>query len=338
MEEALALAEKAKGLTSPNPCVGAVLVRDQVLLGKGYHQKAGKPHAEVLAVRDAKLKGNSIRGATLYVTLEPCCTHGRTPPCTDLILREQIKRVVIGATDPNPAHSGNAFKILRKKGIEVTVGVLKEKCAFLNRDFNHWIVHQTPWVTLKSAMSYDGRITRPARESGWLTSVAAREKGHELRGESDAILIGGETLRVDNPVLTVRHSRFKTKRQPLRVVVSQGGILPSSSRIFKDIFHERTLVYQNKKLSFILKDLGKKGVMNLLVEGGGKVHASFLNQNFAHEVALFWAPMMTGTESMGFNFSKQAPLKKSIFFKPWSTEMIGKDLLVRALVQRSVRA
>ncbi len=335
MSEALALAQKAKGFTSPNPCVGAILVRDQVIIGKGEHRKAGTPHAEVMAVRDAVRKGHSVQGSTLYVTLEPCCTHGKTPPCTNLIIQEKIKRVVVGATDPNPDHSGKAFKILKKGGVTLTVGVLKEDCSFLNRDFNHWITTGTPWVTLKAAMSYDGRITRPSGESSWLTSAAAQEKGHELRGESDAILIGGETLRKDNPSLTVRHPAFKRKNQPWRVVVSHGGKLPSSSHLLSDLNRDRTLVYQNKSLSHILKDLGNKGVMNLLVEGGGKVHASFLTEKLAHEIALFWAPIVTGTEALGFSFSQEQALTESIHLKPWWTAMIGSDLCVRALIKRT---
>jgi len=335
MSEALALAQKAKGMTSPNPCVGAILVRNQKLLGKGYHRKAGGPHAEVLAVRDARRKGVKIQGATLYVTLEPCSTHGRTPPCSDLIIREKIARVVIGAVDPNPAHQGEGLKILRGQGIQVKGGVLKEECAFLNRDFNHWMRNQTPWVTLKSAMSYDGRITRPSGESTWLTSPGARIKGHELRGESDAILIGGETLRKDDPALTVRNPEYKAKLQPWRVVVTQGGDLPKSSQLFCDLHRERTLVYRNQPLLAVLKDLGKRGVMNLLVEGGGKVHAAFLKENLANELALFWAPMITGTEALGFHFSEENPLKTSIHFKPWWTGFIGKELCVRVLIEGS---
>lgn len=333
MSEALALAQKAKGMTSPNPCVGAILVRNQQLLGKGYHRKAGGPHAEVLAVRDARRKGFEIKGATLYVTLEPCSTHGRTPPCSDLIIREKISRVVIGAVDPNPAHQGGGFQILKRHGIQVKVGVLKEECEFLNRDFNHWMRHQTPWVTLKSAMSYDGRITRPLGESSWLTSPEARIKGHELRGESDAILIGGETLRKDNPALTVRHPAYKTKIQPWRVVVTQGGGVPKSSHLLCDLHRERTLVYRKQSLLAVLKDLGKRGVMNLLVEGGGKVHSSFLKENLANEVALFWAPLITGTVNLGFHFSEENSLKRSIHFIPWWVGFIGKEVCVRALIE-----
>lgn len=192
MREALGLAQKAKGLTSPNPCVGAILVRNGKKIGEGFHHKAGSPHAEVLAVRNARESkyGSQINGSTLYVTLEPCCTYGKTPPCTEMIIREKIKRVVIGTLDPNPAHAGKGPRILRKAGIDVKTGVLRNECSFLNRDFNYWITHRRPWVTLKMAMSYDGRITRPPGEGSWLTSNESQKKAHELRLESDAILIG----------------------------------------------------------------------------------------------------------------------------------------------------
>ncbi|MES2310380.1 MAG: bifunctional diaminohydroxyphosphoribosylaminopyrimidine deaminase/5-amino-6-(5-phosphoribosylamino)uracil reductase RibD [Verrucomicrobiota bacterium] len=334
MNEALDLAAKAKGFTSPNPCVGAVLVKNQKVIGRGYHRKAGTPHAEVLAVRDALRQGISPRGSTLYVTLEPCCSHGRTPPCTDLIIREKIKRVVMGTLDPNPAHAGRAPRLLKKEGIEVTVGILKEESSFLNRDFNHWIVQQTPWVTLKSAMSYDGRITRPTGESSWLTGESALEMAHELRGECDAILVGAETVRKDNPQLTVRHPRFKAKTQPWRVILTRSGKISSSANLLKNDPHQRTLIYQNKPLQEVLKDLGNRGVMNLLVEGGGEIHSAFLSEGLAHEVAIFWAPMMTGTSTWGFRFEGKNQIQKSIFLKPWWTGLIGNDLLVRALVQK----
>jgi diaminohydroxyphosphoribosylaminopyrimidine deaminase/5-amino-6-(5-phosphoribosylamino)uracil reductase len=332
MSEALSLAAKAKGFTSPNPCVGAILVKGQKVIGRGFHRKAGTPHAEVLAVREAKRHGFDPRGSTLYVTLEPCCSHGRTPPCTDLVIQEKIKRVVIGALDPNPSHAGRGPRLLKKAGIEVAVGLLKEECAFLNRDFNHWIVHRTPWVTLKSAMSYDGRITRPPGESSWLTSASAREKTHELRGESDAILVGAETVRKDNPRLTVRHSGFKGKVQPWRVILTRSGKIPAKASLLTDRLNSKTLIYQEMPLKIVLKDLGERGVMNLLVEGGGSVHGSFIQEGLAHEVALFWAPRITGTDALGFRFD--SPIQKSISLKPWWTGMAGDDLLMRALIQK----
>src|SRR5277367_6234873 len=198
---ALKLARCGSGLTLPNPRVGALLVQGNTIIGEGYHHRAGTPHAEVHAVADAKKRGHSVTGATLYVTLEPCSTHGRTPPCTGLILREKIARVVFAATDPNPAHAGAAMKLLRSAGVEVSSGLLAEEATALNRDFNWWIVRRRPWVVAKIALSLDGRIVTPRGDDRWLTSPAARQAAHELRWDSDAILVGAETARQDNPRL-----------------------------------------------------------------------------------------------------------------------------------------
>ena len=192
---ALELARLGAGLTLPNPRVGAVVVRGNKIIGEGYHRKAGSPHAEVNAVADAEKRGHSVEGATLYVTLEPCSTQGRTPPCTGLILQKKIARVVFAATDPNPAHAGAAARLLRKAGVKVFSGLLAEEAAALNRDFNWWIVQRRPWVVAKIAVSLDGRIVTPEGDDRWLTSSAARTVAHELRWESDAILVGAETAR-----------------------------------------------------------------------------------------------------------------------------------------------
>jgi diaminohydroxyphosphoribosylaminopyrimidine deaminase/5-amino-6-(5-phosphoribosylamino)uracil reductase len=230
MKRALELARLGAGRTLPNPRVGAVLVRGNRVIGEGYHHRAGGPHAEVNAVRDAKKRGHAVAGATLYVTLEPCSTQGRTPPCTGLILREKIARVVFAATDPNPAHAGAATQLLRKAGVEVSSGLRADEAAALNRDFNWWIMHRRPWVVAKIALSLDGRIVTPAGDDRWLTSPEARAAAHELRWESDAILIGAETARQDDPRLTIRLPGRRGKIQPWRVVVTRSGKLPRDER------------------------------------------------------------------------------------------------------------
>ena len=204
MRAALRLARCGLGTTSPNPMVGAVLVKGGKIIGRGWHHRAGLPHAEIVALRDAQKRGNSPRGATLFVTLEPCCTHGRTPPCTDAIIAAGIKRVVIGATDPNPKHSGCAFQMLRSAGIEVANGILANECARLNEAFNHWIVRRTPFVTVKAAMTLDGKIATASGESKWITGETARAHGMKLRQGSDAILAGINTILADDPSLTAR--------------------------------------------------------------------------------------------------------------------------------------
>lgn len=223
---ALRLARRGYGTTSPNPMVGAVLVKKGRIIGRGWHRHAGGPHAEIEALRDAQKRGHAPRGATLYVTLEPCCTHGRTPPCTEAIIAAGIRRVVVGAVDPNPRHAGRGFGILRRAGIEVSSfgvprlrgpaterqpGRLKAElqtvageCARLNEAFNHWIVHRTPFVTVKAAMTLDGKIATVRGESKWITGPAARAYGMKLRQGSDAILVGVNTVLADDPSLTVR--------------------------------------------------------------------------------------------------------------------------------------
>jgi diaminohydroxyphosphoribosylaminopyrimidine deaminase / 5-amino-6-(5-phosphoribosylamino)uracil reductase len=204
MRAALALARRGRGKTSPNPMVGAVIARGGKIIARGWHHAAGQPHAEIEALRDAEKHGVSIRGATLYVTLEPCCTFGRTPPCTDAIIGAGLKRVVVGATDPNPKHSGRAFGILRGAGIQVVEGVLSEACTELNRAFNHWIVQRMPLVTVKAAMTLDGKIATASGQSKWITGERARAYGMQLRRASDAILVGINTVILDDPSLTVR--------------------------------------------------------------------------------------------------------------------------------------
>ena len=204
MRLALRLARRGYGMTSPNPMVGAVLVKGGKIIGRGWHRRAGLPHAEIEALRDAQKNGRDPEGATLYVTLEPCCTRGRTPPCTAAIIAAGIRRVVIGATDPNPKHAGKGFKILRRAGIEVVHGFLADECAQLNEAFNHWIVHRTPFVTVKAAMTLDGKIATASGESKWITGEKARAHGMKMRQGSDAILVGINTILADNPSITAR--------------------------------------------------------------------------------------------------------------------------------------
>ena len=227
MRLALRLARLGYGLTSPNPMVGAVLVKGGKIIGRGWHRRAGLPHSEIEAIHDAQKRGHNLRSATLYVTLEPCSTHGRTPPCTDAIIAAGIKRVVVGATDPNPKHANRAFKILKRARIAVTWwgetpsspnqsakksgldGVsphqkLAAECVRLNESFNHWIVHRMPFVTVKAAMTLDGKIATASGESKWITGERSRAQGMKMRQGSDAILVGINTILADDPSLTPR--------------------------------------------------------------------------------------------------------------------------------------
>ncbi len=325
---ALELAALGSGLTLPNPRVGAVLVRRGQIIGEGFHRRAGGPHAEVNAVRDAKRRGHVVAGATLYVTLEPCSTQGRTPPCTGLILREKIARVVFAATDPNPAHAGAAAKLLRAAGVQVSAGTLAQEAAALNRDFNWWIVRRRPWVVAKIALSLDGRIVTPPGDDRWLTSPEARQAAHELRWESDAILIGAETARQDNPRLTVRlPGRGKGKVQPWRIVLTRSGRLPRNLHLFNDAHRERTRVYRNRPLREVLKELGKENVSHLLIEGGGEILTQAFHAKLVNEVAFFIAPAVMGTAPRAL-----AELGFSITLRHVTYQQVGADLLCRGLI------
>ena len=330
LRRALELAEWGRGLALPNPCVGAVLVRDGRILGQGWHQRAGTPHAEVHAVAQAKRSGHRLEGATLYVTLEPCSTHGRTPPCTSLILREKIGRVVFAATDPNPAHAGAATLVLQTAGVKVSCGLLAEEATALNRDFNWSIVHRRPWVVAKIALSLDGRITTPPADDRWLTSPAAREVAHELRWASDAILVGAGTARQDNPRLTVRLPGRKGKVQPWRVVVTRSGKLSRDLHLFADRHRDRTLVFQNQPLPEIIAALGALEISHLLIEGGGTLLTEAFRAGLVNEVAFFIAPAVMGTISRALG-----ELEAPIHLGEVRYQKVGPDLLCRGLVSCS---
>jgi diaminohydroxyphosphoribosylaminopyrimidine deaminase/5-amino-6-(5-phosphoribosylamino)uracil reductase len=322
MRRALALARRGYGLTSPNPMVGAVLVEGGRVIGLGWHHRAREPHAEIEALRDAQRRKNSPKGTTLYVTLEPCCTHGRTPPCTDAIKAARIKRVVVAATDPNPAHAGRGFQILRRAGLQVVRGVLAEEAARLNEAFNHWIVHRTPLVTVKAAMTLDGKIATASGESKWITGEKARSEGMRLRAGADAILVGVNTVLADDPGLTVRQGPRSKVQDPRlrRIILDSRARTPLKSKVVSDEFAALTTIVVGRDapakrvaalarnasviraplrggridLRWLLKRLGRESVTSVLVEGGGEVNASFLLAGLAHRVAFFYAPKILG--------------------------------------------
>ena len=314
MRAALAEARRGLGQTSPNPAVGAVIVRTDAsgpqIVGSGWHHKAGLPHAEIEALRS--LADPSLaHGATLYVTLEPCSTHGRTGPCSEAILNAGLRRVVIGTLDPNPAHAGRAVSILRERGVEVRSGVLEEECRRLNLAFNKWIVTRMPWVIAKAGMSLDGRITRPPDAPRWITNPLSRADTHRMRAEVDAILIGGETVRVDDPQLTVRGVAGEP-RQPWRVVVSRSGNLPPEAKMFTDEHRDRTLVFAGRTLREALKELGAREVTSVLIEGGMRVLGEAFDERLVDQVCFYVAPMLLGgpklvTGGTGAGETREAP-------------------------------
>jgi diaminohydroxyphosphoribosylaminopyrimidine deaminase/5-amino-6-(5-phosphoribosylamino)uracil reductase len=306
--------------------VGAVLVKAGKIVGRGWHHRAGEPHAEVEAIRDAQKRGHNPKGATLFVTLEPCSTHGRTPPCTEAIIAAGIKRVVVGATDPNPRHYGKAFALLEQAGVAVTSAILKEDCERLNEAFNHWIVQRTPFVTVKAAMTLDGRIATASSESKWITGEKARQYGMRLRAGADAILVGIATVLADDPALTDRSRRSELGGPPMRrMVLDARARTPLTAKLVNDAAAALTTIVVGKsapkarvaalqkhvrvmvaptvtdasgrqliELRWLLKRLGAENVTSLLVEGGGEVNASFLLRRLAQRVAFFYAPKIMG--------------------------------------------
>lgn len=366
MRQALSLARRAIGETSPNPMVGALLVRKGEVIGRGWHHKAGQPHAEIEALRDCEARGHSPRGATLYVTLEPCCTHGRTPPCTDAIKAAGVRKVVVAATDPNPHHAGHGFTVLKDAGISIRTGVLAEEATTLNTAFNHWIVHRTPWITLKAAMSLDGKIADAFGESKWITSPEARTWAMRLRKASDAILVGINTVIADDPALTVRSRRNgrDAEQGRLRIVLDPRARTPLNARLLRDDFAAKTRVVVTSTaprsrvkalqakvsvieaptasipdakgidLSWLMKHLGGSGVTRILVEGGGETHAGFLTQGLAHEVAFFYAPKVLGGRKArrGIGGTGAQESQDVLQLKDVRCRRVGPDLLYQARI------
>ena len=400
MQFALRLARRGSGATSPNPMVGAVLVKGGKIIGRGWHQRAGGSHAEIEALRDAQKRRPSPRDATLYVTLEPCSTHGRTPPCTEAIIAAGIRRVVIGATDPNPKHAGKGFQILHRAGIEAVSfgskspspghrppsppagegdGVrgrsfgnkLTDECVKLNEVFNHWIVHHTPFVTVKAAMTLDGKIATASGESKWITGEKARGHGMKLRRVSDAILVGINTILADDPSLTARtkmaDGSWKMAKPVRRIVLDSMARTPLDAKVVSDELAALTMIVvsmaapkkrvaalaervdvivaptenskfkiQNSKLDlkWLLKMLGAENVTSLLVEGGGEVNASFLLGGFAQRVAFFYAPKILGGRDSrkGVAGDGAKSLSEAIPLREVAWRKLGEDLLLTARV------
>ena len=324
MRAALREARRGLGLTSPNPAVGAVLVNGGKILARGHHRKAGAPHAEIECLRN--FKGTVPKDAILYVTIEPCSTRGRTGPCTNAIIEAGIQRLVIGATDPNPVHAGNGIALLRKAGLEMRTGILANECSALNEAFNKWITTGRPFVIAKCGMSLDGRLSRPPRENRWITSGAARRQARQLRARVDAILIGAETLRADNPQLTVRGVRGA--KQPWRVVLSRSGSLPRRAHLFTDRFAARTIVYGDKNLEMVLRDLGEKEITSVLIEGGGEILGQALDQRLVDKVQLYLGPVFTGGPTVAFAGAGAADTLDAPKLKDVQYEKIGQDVCV----------
>jgi len=324
MRAALKEAKKAQGQTSPNPAVGAVLVIDNRIVARGHHRGAGHDHAEIECLRN--FADDAPARATLYVTLEPCSTVGRTAPCTTAIIRAGVKNVVVGTADVNPRHRGRGMTQLRNAGVKVRDGILAEECARLNEGFNKWIVTGRPFVIAKCGMSLDGRLTRRPGEPRWITGFGARRHAHQLRSHVDAVIVGAETVRLDNPRLTVRGMRHT--KQPWRVVLTRSGNLPPKARLFSDRRAARTLVYKRTDLVVVLEDLGKRNVTSVLIEGGGEVLGQALDAHLIDQVQLYLGPILTGGPVIAFSGRGANATQTAIHLDAVSYRRIGQSVCV----------
>jgi diaminohydroxyphosphoribosylaminopyrimidine deaminase/5-amino-6-(5-phosphoribosylamino)uracil reductase len=300
------LASQGMGHTWPNPLVGSVIVKDGRIIGEGYHKKYGEDHAELSAIKNAT---ESVEGATLYVNLEPCChTNKQTPPCAQRLIQEKIKKVVIANLDPNPHVNGGGIELLRSQGIEVIHGILSSEGEKLNEVFFHAQRSKLPFVHLKMASTLDGRIAMPSGESQWITSESARAHVHKLRSTHQAVMVGANTVRKDNPKLNVRIPNFQGN-SPYRIIFTKSGELPPSAQLLTDELKERTLIYTQTKidLSFpssqiiqistlkeAMEDLFQKKIITLFLEGGANLASEFLREKLINRVSLYLNPSFLG--------------------------------------------
>lgn len=355
MGEALKLARKGAGWVSPNPMVGAVLVRGGQIVAKGYHRRFGGPHAEAKALE--KVEGG-LGDATLYVTLEPCCHHGKTPPCAELIVRRRVGRLVVGVLDPNPQVSGRGVALLREAGVEVRVGVLEERCRALNRTFFHWMDRGLPWVTLKWAQSLDGRIATSMGHSQWISCETSRRKAHRLRGTHDAVLVGVDTVLRDDPQLTVRYGRG---RNPIRIVLDTRLRIPLNAKVMEldegeaqawivtgepsDRRKQKIMEARGIRVlecpmgsagrvdvTRLLEVLGQSGISSLLVEGGGRVLTSFLRAGSIQRLVCFVAPILLGKGVEAVGDLEIQSVNRAMQFATWRIQRSGRDVMVDALL------
>ena len=338
MRKTFELALQGLGSTWPNPLVGAVIVKNNTIIGKGFHQRYGGPHAEIEALKNCT---ESAEGATVYVNLEPCChTNKQTPPCAQRLVKEKIKKVVICNLDPNPSVNGKGVELLRSQGIEVEHGLLSHEGEMLNEVFFTAQRKRRPFVHLKLATTLDGKISLPNGESKWITSEASRQKVQELRAQTQAILIGAETLRQDDPSLTVRLPNYSGE-QPLRVIFTETGRLDPKAQVFNDQWRERTLVFTQTSLQIAdvkaikfttleeaLQGLFEQKIIHVFLEGGANLATQFMVQGLVDRVSLFINPSFLGEGrealgSLGVSKLSDRPTLKNI-----KTEVIEGDIFL----------
>lgn len=361
MRIALEEAQKGLGRTSPNPAVGAVIVKDGKEIARGYHQKAGTPHAEIHALNSA---GEDARGATIYVTLEPCNHTGKTPPCSKAVAKAGIARVVVGMEDPNPLVNGSGIEYLRSQGVEVASGILEEECVAINRPFIKKITSGLPWLAMKAGMSLDGKLTYQAGKSGWITGPESLRKVHQLRDQFDAIMVGRNTVSIDDPSLTTRLPNGQG-RDPHRIVIDRHLTLPMESRIFhldstastylfcsEKADHQKVEQLQNigvwvillacepggyLSLKEVFQQIAQHGMNSVLVEGGATLHGQLLKEQLYDEAYLFQAPCFIGEagtpllKGMETAEKSQCPSLEDVL-----VERFGDDTLIHGAVRYPV--
>jgi diaminohydroxyphosphoribosylaminopyrimidine deaminase/5-amino-6-(5-phosphoribosylamino)uracil reductase len=351
MDLARLLAERGRYTVTPNPLVGAVVARDGTPISEGWHARAGGDHAEVAALRDA---GEAARGATMYVTMEPCNHHGRTPPCTDAVLRSGISRVVVGHLDPDPRMRGKSVEILRKAGVEVEV-LDDPACERQNEQFMHFMRTGRPFVHLKLAATLDGRIAAASGDSRWVTGEGARLRAHELRAEAGAVLVGVGTVRADDPVLSARGLPEEPPRIT-RVVLDPQLTIRTDSRLARTASEAPVLIFCDERaldgrekalealgveivgtprasegldLLYVLQELGRWGIRGLLVEGGGETAARFVGGELADKITLFYAPKLVGSEGVPMiGALRVTKMAEALRFSISNVETVGEDVAV----------
>lgn len=352
IKKALSLAKKGFGQTSPNPCVGAILVKNNKIIGQGYHKKAGKNHAEIAALKNCK---KNPKNATLYLNLEPCCHHGKTPPCTDEIIKAGIKKVIIAAIDPNPLVNGKGIKQLEKAGIKVETGILQKEAKNLNQPYIKYIKTGLPFVTLKIATSLDGKIATKNGESKWITCLKSRKYVHKLRSQNDAILTGINTILSDNPHLGVRHVKGK---DPIRIILDSKLRIPLNSKVLRDknvllvttnacnkqklqklkAKNHKIKIF-NKKIDLkkLLKYLGKEKITSVLIESGSEITGSFIDNKLVDKVYFFIAPKIIGGNKAKTAIGGQgiSRIQNTVKVENWKVGTVGRDLLIIGLIKNS---
>lgn len=357
MQAALAEARKGVGTTSPNPAVGAVVVHKGKIIARGFHRFAGGPHAEIAALK--KLK-RIPSGATLVITLEPCSTVGKTPACTEAIVRSGIRRVVVGCVDPNPSHAGRGLKILRRNGVKVQTGVAEQACREINAAFAKYITKKMPFGLVKMAMSLDGKVATKSGDSRWISSETSRRLVQRMRHAADAVLVGAGTVRKDNPLLTLRDKSMPAKKRPfLRVIADSTLSLPLNSKIFRPVpghatclattpaaFRRRGRKYAARGIEMLcvkpsrhgislrdlFRQLGEMEITGVLIEGGPRLTASCLEEKVVDRLALFVAPVIIGGDSAPGPVGGEgaALVRKALACTDMTVRSVGPDLLIEA--------